>query len=386
MTSRRSFLRSTSAVALGALPATRAIAGISGGPDVADALTGQPADPIAKMIVVNALGGLNEGYAPPPPGPPTLASAEARAAAKASGMSALNITVSLGTDFEETVASIGEFDAFVRAHPNDLLKVLSTEDIRRAKAEQKVGIIYGFQNAAMVGDKVDRVDTFANLGIRSIQLTYNSLNQLGGGSMAPGDPGLTPFGREVVARLNERRVIIDLAHSGRQICLDAARASKAPIAISHTGCRALVDYPRNKTDEELKLVADRGGFIGIYFVMFVAKGREATVDDVVAHLKHAINLCGIDQVGIGSDYGIVDPGEINAVRAFWGNFIRQRINSGIASVGEDPDVLPFAQGLIGPEQFRNLFRALEKAGLTTGAIEKVLGLNYLRFAKEVWSV
>ncbi|MHB1327649.1 MAG: dipeptidase [Gemmatimonadales bacterium] len=377
MVDRRSFLWSSSAAALGALPASRAVAGMVGG-------VRQPSDPLARMIVVNALGGLNDGYGSPPPVPPTLGTAEARAAAKASGMSAVNMTVASGPDFEATVAAIGRYNAFVQEHPNDFLKVLSTDDIRRAKAENKVGIIYGFQNAAMLGDKVDRVDTFANLGVRSIQLTYNSLNQLGGGSMAPGDPGLTPFGREAVARLNERRVMVDLSHSGRQICLDAARASKTPIAISHTGCKALVDYPRNKTDEELKLVADRGGFIGIYFVMFVAKGREATVDDVVAHIRHAVNLCGVDQIGIGSDYGIVETKDQAAARAYWGNFVRRRVDAGSAAIGEDPNVLPYARGLTGPEQFRNLFRALEKAGFNSAAIEKILGTNYLRFAKEIW--
>jgi len=187
-----------------------------------------------------------------------------------------------------------------------------------------------------------------------------------------------------VARLNERRVMVDLSHSGHQICLDAARASTAPISINHTGCKAIVDVPRNKTDEELKLVADKGGYIGIYFVMFVAAGRVATVDDVVAHIKHAINVCGADHVGIGTDYGIVDPGEEKAVRAFWAEFVRERVENNRAAKGEDPNILPFAEGLTGPDQFRTLYRALGKAGLGTAQVEKVLGLNYLRFAKEVW--
>ena len=376
---RRSFVRSTSILAISALPARELF-----GRDRTAVASGQGADPLRNLIVVNGLGGLDEGYAPPPPGPEVLISAGAIAAGKRSGMTALNMTVAGGDDFERSVESISAFDAFIRANSADLLKIFTTADIRQAKAQRKIGIIYGFQNAAMVGDKVKRVDTFADLGVRCIQLTYNPLNQLGGGSMAPGDPGLTPFGREVVARLNERRVMVDLSHSGRQMCLDAARASQGPISINHTGCKAIVDVPRNKTDEELALVAERGGYVGIYFMMFLAQGREATIDDVVAHIEHAMKVCGEDHVGIGSDYGIVDLGEMQAVRDFWGAFVRSRLEQKTASTGEHPNVLPFAQGLVGPDQFRNLHRALERRGHKSAVIEKILGGNYMRFAKEVW--
>lgn len=341
-------------------------------------------DPLHNLIIVNGLGKLDEEYAPAPPGLKTIISPRAIASAKASGLTAINLTLDAGLDFETTIGSIGKFDDFLRTHSVDLMKVFTTEDIRQAKKQHKIGIIYGFQNAAMVGDKAERVDTFADLGVRCIQLTYNPLNQLGGGSMATGDHGLTPFGREVIARLNARRLMVDLSHSGHQICLDAARASTAPISINHTGCSALSDVPRNKTDEELKLVADRGGYIGIYFMMFLAKGRAATADDVVAHIEHAINVCGEDHVGIGTDYGIVELGEMGPVRDFWANFVRERMALKTASTGEDPNILPFAEGLIGPEQFRSLYRAMSKRGHSATRIEKVLGHNYLRFAHDVW--
>ena len=155
----------------------------------------------------------------------------------------------------------------------------------------------------MMGTDASRVDAFADLGVRVIQLTYNPANSLGDGSMAPGNHGLTAFGREVVERLNLNKVMVDLSHSGQQTCLDAARASRQPISINHTGCRALVDPPRNKSDEELRLVAERGGFVGIYFMPFLNPTSVATAADVVAHLDHAVNVCGEDHVGIGTDGG-----------------------------------------------------------------------------------
>src|ERR1044072_8644957 len=103
-----------------------------------------------------------------------------------------------------------------------------------------------------MGEDAGRVESSSDLGVRVVQLTYNPANTLGDGSMAPQNRGLTPFGREVVDRLNAARLMVDLSHSGEGPCLDAPRASKAPISINHTGCRALVDLPRNKTDAELR--------------------------------------------------------------------------------------------------------------------------------------
>ncbi len=192
-----------------------------------------------------------------------------------------------GDPYEVSVASVAQYDRMVREQSSDLIKVLSAADILRAKRENKIGLIYGFQNAVMVGDNLERIDVFNDLGVRIIQLTYNPANHLGDGSMAPENRGLTPFGHEVVARLNANRIMVDLSHSGQQTCVDAARASTQPISINHTGCRALTDLPRNKTDEELKLVADKGGFVGIYFMPFLNKEGKVRAVDIVEHIEHA---------------------------------------------------------------------------------------------------
>jgi membrane dipeptidase len=134
----------------------------------------------------------------------------------------------------------------------------------------RIGVIYGFQNAAQVGEAPERTEVFGDLGVRVVQLTYNPANQIGDGAMAPQNRGLTELGREVVARLNARRMMVDLSHSGERTCLEATQASTAPVSINHTGCRALCDLPRNKTDAELRGVAQKGGFIGIYFMPFLA--------------------------------------------------------------------------------------------------------------------
>jgi membrane dipeptidase len=348
------------------------------------------------MLVVNALGGFEnpnrwpedksgagiEGITRGPLDPRILADAHA------SGMNVVNITLGYVAGpmdpFEYSVAEIGACDARLLLYPHDLMKVLTATDILRARSEKRIGLIYGFQNAAMLGDKVERVEIFADLGVRVVQLTYNPANHLGDGSMAPQNRGLTPFGREVVERLNARRLMVDLSHSGERTCLDAARASKQPISINHTGCRALVDLPRNKTDEELRLVASRGGFVGIYFMPFLNRASVAHAEDVVAHIDHAVNVCGEDHVGIGTDGGTTGVDDMAAYRAHIRQQVADRKKAGIGAAGENPDTLPFVADLQGPDQFRRLADLLRAKNYSERRIEKIMGLNFLAFAREVW--
>jgi membrane dipeptidase len=338
-------------------------------------------------IIINALGGLDDPNRAADSLVPEL-TPRVLSEAHASGLTAVNITLGYvsGPDdpFEASVRDIAATDALVRAHERDVMKILTVADIRHAKAENKVGLIYGFQNGAMMGKDVNRVDIFADLGVRVFQLTYNPANQLGDGSMAPENRGLTPFGREVVARLNARNVMVDLSHSGEQTCLEAARVSKAPISINHTGCRAVTNLPRNKTDAELRLVAEKGGFIGIYFMPFLNASGHAHAEDVVAHIDHAVNVCGEDHVGIGTDGSVTQIDDLKAYQAQLAKEIADRQAAGISAAGERPDTYPFVVDLRGPEQFHKLAQLLAQKGYTSARIEKILGLNFLQFAQTIW--
>jgi len=353
----------------------------------APALAAPRHDPIAGLTVVNALGGLYNPNDTSERDGPKL-DARILADAHASGVAAVNMTLGYVSGqkepFEQSVREIGQWDRLVAGHSGDLMKVRSAADIARARASGRVGLIYGFQNAAMMGQDASRADIFADLGVRIVQLTYNDRNQLGDGSMVPEGRGLTPFGREVVARLNANRLMVDLSHSGRQICLDAAHASTQPISINHTGCRALVDLPRNKTDEELRLVASRGGFVGIYFMPFLNASGHARAEDVVAHIEHAIQVCGEDQVGLGTDGGMTQVDDLEAYKSALAKEIAERRAAGISATGERPDTYPFVVDLRGPDQFRKLARLLAARGHRPARIEKILGGNFVRYAKEVW--
>ncbi len=350
----------------------------------------------SPKIIIDGLGGIGnpnlmldaEG---PPEGMPPPAEIDPRALAdtKASGVSAINVTLGYVAGpyepFEHSVKEVAWWDERIRTNPEHLLKVLSGDDILLAAETGRVGIIYGFQNAAMMGDDASRVEIFARLGVRVIQLTYNTPNQLGDGSMSAENRGLSQFGREVVAELNANNVLVDLSHSGEQTCLDALATSTSPITISHSGCRALADLPRNKTNEELRLLADRGGVVGIYFMPFLKVGEQPYAEDVVAHIEHAINVCGEDHVGIGTDGSLTAIDDLDRYQAFIAKEVERRRAAGIGATGESATTVPFIPDMRGPDQFRKLEGLLKQRGYSDLRIEKILGGNFLRLMSDVWS-
>lgn len=308
--------------------------------------------------------------------------------ARASGLTSVNQTVGYVNGamdaFEYSVAEVADWDRLIRARETELVKVLRADDIRLARDTGRIGVILGFQNSAMMGGDAKRVEVFANLGVRIIQLTYNVQNQLGDGAMAPGNHGLTPFGREIVQALNHHRVMVDLSHSGEQTCIDAIGASKSPVIISHTGCRALADLPRNKSDRELRAVAEKGGLVGIYFMPFLAVGRQPTAGDLLAHVDHAVAVCGEDHVCIGTD-GTVS--RIDDMPKYLGELqaeVEERKAAGIGATGERADIVPFLPDLQGPGKFHRLSELLRDRGYSTSRVDKILGGNFLRFAEAIW--
>lgn len=368
------------------LPATRALAATA-------ALDGpKGATTIRDMLVVNALGGLSNPNAKVDEKAPREVryriDGRAIGDARQSGMNAVNVTIGHvagpAEPFEMSVREVAETLAQIRNQPEELRLVLKAADLERAKAAGQIGMILGFQNATMFGKDASRVDLFADMGVRVMQLTYNVQNDLGSGSLMPEDQGLTDFGREVMARIEQNRVMADLSHSNRQTCLDAIKAATRPLSVNHTGCRAITDLARNKTDEEMRGIADKGGFVGIYFMPFLAKGRVATANDVADHIVHAVKVAGEDHIGIGTDGNVTSYDDMDAYMEELRKENAQRVALGIAAAGESATTTPFIIDLRGPGQFQKLADLLAVRGLTPRQIEKIMGRNFLRFARDTW--
>ena len=131
------------------------------------------------------------------------------------------------------------------------------------KGENKLGILPGFQYTEIIEDNPEHLSVFRNLGVRIMQITYNNRNSFGDGCLEAGNAGLSKAGIAAVKKMNEAGVAVDLSHSGYRTTSEAIAASPKPVLISHAGCAAVYAHPRNKPDEILKSLADRGGYFGV---------------------------------------------------------------------------------------------------------------------------
>lgn len=300
-----------------------------------------------------------------------------------SGITGVNLTVSAG-DFEATVAKIARWEAEIERYPDALQRVRSVAQLHEAKRTGRLGIIFGFQDAVPVDRDLGRLGLFSDLGVKVIQLTYNVRNLVGDGCLEPSNAGLSNYGRELVRRMDELGMLVDVSHCGQRTTADAILASSGPIAISHSGCAAVAPHPRSKRDDELRIMAERGGVVGIYLMPFLTPGREPTAADVVTHIEHAINVCGEDHVGIGSDLSVTP---IDGSDDYWSKhreFVARRIAQGIAAPAEDPDFLFTVPELNSHRRMDLIADALAARGHSSARIEKVLGANWVRLFGEVW--
>lgn len=181
-----------------------------------------------------------------------------------------------------------------------------TDDIKQAKQDGRHAILWNFQNTTHLGGSVnvdielDNIDIFYGLGVRVMQLTYNLRNFVGDGCTERYESGLSYFGVRVVERMNELGMLVDTSHCGYQTTLDAVEVSKVPLAATHTTCKAVYPHNRGKTDEELKAIAEKGGYIGITQIPAFLGGK-GTIKEFLDHVDYAVELVGVDHIGIGSD-------------------------------------------------------------------------------------
>lgn len=314
----------------------------------------------------------------------TTLSPEMVANAVASGITAINLTVGGGGTVEENFGRIAMWEREMAAHPESLMQVKSVADLQSAKQEKKLGLIYGFQDASVLGSDLSRIELFSSFGVRIIQLTYNVRNLIGDGCLEKANGGLSQLGRKAVEELNNKKVLIDLSHCGQQTTADGIRESKQPVAITHSGCWTIAQRPRNKRDEELKAMADKGGVIGIYLMPFLTMGPQPADQDVVRHIEHAINVCGEDHVGIGSDLSITPHTVTESYKKAHADFVAGRQKQGIAAPGEDPNVFMFVPELNAPNRMELIAERLIKKGHSEARVEKIIGGNFVRLLKDVW--
>jgi len=297
-----------------------------------------------------------------------------------SGYTGFNASLDSGS-LKSALKSLEEWQKLIKENPDRLMQANSADDFLKAKKEGSVAVMLGFQNSTMIENSIDNLDILYQAGTRWMQLTYNERNLLGDGCTERTNAGLSDFGIEVVERMNELGIIVDLSHCGSQTTNDGIKFSKSGASINHSMCEALhKNHPRAKTDEQIRALADKGGVIGIICLGYMIGpnlGKETTLDTYVDHIKHAVKVGGIDHVGLGSDFAIQGLEAAGATRENW--YVPRLTRFKPSYKVQWP---PWIPELDTPDRYRHVARLLDKRGFSTGDIEKILGQNWLRYFRE----
>ena len=246
-----------------------------------------------------------------------------------SGLTAMKLTIGgFNAPLEDTVAEIAAVQRLIEARADLFTQIRRADEIEAAKAARELGIILSFESAVALEDKLDRINLFRALGVRVMQLAYNMPSPFGAGVLSPPDAGLTELGREAITRMNEVGV-------------------------------------------------------AIYDLFYLAPSpRQPNIGDYIAHMAHALDACGEDHVGIGSDASF-DSLELSPdARANWDRVLAARRAAGMAAPEEDR--MPYTEGLNRPDRTLVVADALLRRGYPARVAEKVLGANFVRAFREIW--
>lgn len=370
---RRRFLQLSSGAALTALMGCNTIPSVK-----LPARVGQWA-PYDKSVVIDGLSTLFDSSI-------ESLDTETLSLIRRTGLNAINATSAYpGDNFTQANKKLDDALNIIHKYSDYLRLVTASADILAAKDAQQMGIILGFQSTEMFGNDVNNITHFAKRGVRYMQMSYNGPSQFGDGGLVKENRGLTTLGSEALTVMESNKVLVDLSHSGKKTVADAIALSSRPMTISHTGCNAIYQHPRNNDDSELRAVADKGGVIGIYLMPFLEGGDgEITAAALMKHIDHAINICGEDHVSIGSDQGVKPVNDGPEYREMIRKDVERRIAAGISAPGETPNRPPFIPELNTERRMELIAWHMHSKGYSDRVIEKVIGENLLNLYNTVW--
>ena len=246
-------------------------------------------------------------------------------------------------------------------------------EIEQARAAHKIALVITMEGVEPLGDDLNLLRTFYELGLRSVGLTHARRNAAGsGGIFKPsGSPrdGLTNFGRDLVRECERLGIMIDLAHINPKGFEEIVYLTSKPLIVSHTNARKFYDIERNISDEQIKIVGQRGGVIGVNAILVSPDPKTSTLDRYVDHIEHVAGLVGIDGVGIGFDFC-----------EYLFQQLPESVRTELAAKLTTPHFIP---DLTNHSHARNLTCKLIKRGFSDEEIEKILRGNWVRILKEL---
>jgi membrane dipeptidase len=267
---------------------------------------------------------------------------------------------------ERRATALTQADAFDRAlAENDVFPVRKQGDLGR----DGLGLMLSLEGVEGLEGDADAIDEWWERGVRMVGLTWNHPNEFAGGISSP-EQGLTRAGRELVGRLAELGAILDLAHASEPTWEDALAEFDGAVVVSHAGCRAVRDHPRNLSDEQLERLAERGGVLGMMALALVVDPDRPTIERLVDHVDHAVRVMGIEHVGLGADFiDQVAHAELEAGKTFEG-MMADAQHAGAGRFG--------LEGFTGPEHYPLLLDALRARGYEGERLDAIRRGNLLR--------
>ncbi|MHA1671977.1 MAG: dipeptidase [Promethearchaeota archaeon] len=290
----------------------------------------------------------------------------------------------------------GDFDFYPALNPRDPLIVFQTlytvlkevsnnkdlfliiknrEDFKKISNSHKIGLLLALEGAGAIGIDFSRLRNFYRLGLRLITLTHNEQNLFADGLGVESPRGLTDLGKRLIHKMDEMGIILDLSHSSEPTFWDALKYSKNPVITSHSNAKTICNNNRNLSDDQINAIGNKNGVIGINFVgqFIVNNPKNASIDRLIDHIDHIVDLIGIEHVGLGPDfldYVIEDKVEL--------------MDTSSKKNQNEPVEMIYPQGLEKVSEYPNLFIALEKRGYSQGNIRKIQGENFIRVYKDIF--
>ena len=295
------------------------------------------------------------------------------------GLTAVHVTIVYWENTEEAIKKIKKWQIRIKKNKDIITHAKNTDDIIKAKKNNKVAIIFGFQNSAPIENNIFLLEKFYSLGLRFMQLTYNNQTAIGGGCFEAVDSGISRFGHQVIEEMNNLGIIVDLSHAGKKTFLDAIKISKKPVAISHANPFFFHKSKRNIENDVLKKLSNKNGFIGLSLYPYHLKNHnKCKIEDFCQMVKDLINLIGIESIGIGSD--LCSNWKDEVVVWMRNGKWTKKLDYGES---KNKSIKWPAQ----PQWFRkgsdiiNIYNALIKSGISEKNAIKIMGSNWLNFMK-----
>ena len=289
----------------------------------------------------------------------------------AAGADFVSVTVATdGQTVEQAIDIIAKERKYFLSHPTRFRLCETVDDILAAKAAGVLGVNFNFQGTNAFERNVDLVEIYYKLGVRHALMAYNQKNRVGDGCHERTDGGLSRFGVALIEEMNRVGMIVDCSHTGYRTSMDVFDCSKAPVIFSHANARALWDHPRNIADVQIDACAKTGGVIGVNGIGVFLGPNDASTERLLGQIDYIAQRVGAAHVGIGLDWVFDMESLLVEVKKSAETY---------PGGGYDLDI-KVAQ----PEQLPELTEGLLKRGYSEADIRGILGLNWIRVARQVW--